>query len=269
MFGQQPSGGGGFKIPPTLIIAAVMAAFTLLKYCSSATTNPLTGETQYINVSPEQEIAMGLESRGPMSQEFGGVVQGTEADALVKKIGRELVEGTIAKQSPYKYEFHLLADNKTINAFALPGGQVFITVALLSRLENEDQLAGVLGHEIGHVIARHSAQRISQMELAQGLTGAVSMATYSPGNPNSGYIAQTVANMIGLKYGRDQELQSDDLGVRLMLETGRDPMQLLGVMEILKQASGGKQGPEYQSSHPDPENRKEKILESIQKYSRK
>ncbi|HNG89000.1 MAG TPA: M48 family metallopeptidase, partial [Saprospiraceae bacterium] len=146
------------------------------------------------------------------------------------------------------------------------GGQVFITAALYSRLKNEDQLAGVLGHEIGHVVARHSAQRLAQMELAQGLTGAVSMATYDPSNPNGGYLAQMVANMLTMKYGRDQELQSDDLGVRFMIQAGYDPEQLVEVMEILKQASGPNRVPEFQSTHPDPDNRKEKILEAIQKY---
>ena len=104
------------------------------------------------------------------------------------------------------------------------------------------------------------------MELAQGLTGAVTMATYDPNNPNSGYIAQVVSNMMQLKYGREQELQSDDLGVRFMLQAGYDPEQLIHVMEILKQAAGPNRTPEFQSTHPDPENRKEHIRAAIDKY---
>ena len=92
------------------------------------------------------------------------------------------------------------------------------------------------------------------------------MATYDPSNPNGGYLAQMVANMLTMKYGRDQELQSDDLGVRFMIQAGYDPEQLVEVMEILKQASGPNRVPEFQSTHPDPDNRKEKILEAIQKY---
>jgi predicted Zn-dependent protease len=265
---QQSNQGGGFRIPPTLIIAAVMAGFSLIRYCSTRTTNDITGETQYVSMSTEQEIAMGLQSLPQMAQEFGGEVQGTEVDALVRRVGQKLVSNSVAANTAYKesFDFHLLADEQTINAFALPGGQIFITLALLSRLENEDQLAGVLGHEIGHVVARHSAEKLAQMELAQGLTGAVSMATYNPNSPNGSYIAQTVANMMQLKYGREQELQSDDLGVRLMLESGYNPEALIGVMEILKQAGGPNRVPEHQSSHPDPENRKEKIQEAIQKY---
>jgi beta-barrel assembly-enhancing protease len=264
----QQNNGGGFRIPPTLIIALVMAGFSLLRYCGTRTTNEITGEAQYVSLSADEEIAMGLQSLPQMAGEFGGEVQGQEADAMVRAVGKKLVANTVAANTPYKdhFQFHLLADNQTINAFALPGGQVFITVALLSRLTTEDQLAGVLGHEIGHVVARHSAEKLAQMELAQGLTGAVSMATYNPNSPNGSYIAQTVANMMQLKYGREQELQSDDLGVRLMLEAGYDPRELIAVMEVLKQSAGPNRVPEHQSSHPDPENRKEKILEAIEKY---
>jgi beta-barrel assembly-enhancing protease len=265
---QQSNRSGGFRIPPTLIIALVMAGFSLFRYLATRTTNEITGEAQYVSLSADQEIAMGLESLPGLAAEFGGEVLGEEADAAVRKVGAKLVNNTVAATTPYKqaFQFHLLADNKTINAFALPGGQIFITVALLRQLTTEDQLAGVLGHEIGHVVARHSAEKIAQMELAQGLTGAVSMATYNPNGANGSYIAQTVANMMQLKYGREQELQSDELGVRLMLESGYDPMELVQVMEVLKQAAGPNKAPEHQSSHPDPENRKEKILEAIEKY---
>lgn len=269
MFGQQRS---GFRISPTLIIALVMAGFALLRYFSNSSVNAITGETQHVAMTAEQEIAMGLQSAPQMAQEFGGLSSNQQAAAIVKQIGRRVVENSAAKSTPYQYDFHLLADQRTINAFALPGGQVFITEALLFRLTsdgqnlNTDMLAGVLGHEVGHVVARHSAERLSQMELAQGLTGAVTMATYDPNNPNSGYLANMISNMVTLKYGRDQELQSDDLGVRFMLEAGFEPKYLIDVMEILKKASGPNRTPEFQSTHPDPENRAEKIREAIEKY---
>lgn len=264
MFGQRQ--GGGFRISPTILIAVVMAGFALCKYYSNSVTNPITGETQHIAISPEQEIAIGLQSAPGMANEMGGLSNNQQATTLVKQVGQKIVQSSAARQTPYQYDFHLLTDPQTINAFALPGGQVFITVGLLSRLENEDQLAGVLGHEVGHVVARHSAERMAQMELAQGLTGAVTMATYDPSNPNSGYIAQSVANMIQMKYGREQELQSDNLGVRFMLEAGYNPENLIAVMEILKQAGGPNRTPEFQSTHPDPENRKEAIQAAIQEW---
>jgi predicted Zn-dependent protease len=272
MFRNQ---SGGFRISPTLIIALVMGAFALCKYYGQSTVNGITGETQHISMTPEQEIAMGLQSAPQMAQEMGGLSNNQQAATIVKQVGQKVVRSSAAKDTPYQYDFHLLADPQTVNAFALPGGQIFITEGLLMRLTtdgkslNEYMLAGVLGHEIGHVVARHSAEKMAQMELAQGLTGAVTMATYDPSNPNAGYIAQSVANMIQMKYGRGQELQSDNLGVRFMLEAGYQPEKLIGVMEILKQASGPNNTPEFQSTHPDPENRKEAIQAAIQEWKSK
>ena len=270
MFGQNQ--GSRFRIPPTLLIAVVMAGFALCKYYSSSSTNEITGQTQHISMSPEQEIALGLQSAPEMAQEMGGLSANEQVTAIVKQVGQKVVQSSAAARTPYQYNFHLLADPNTINAFALPGGQIFITEGLLMRLStdgrtlNEDMLAGVLGHEIGHVVARHSAEKMAQMELAQGITGAVTMATYDPSNPNSAYIAQSVANMIQLKYGREQELQSDNLGVRFMLESGYQPERLIQVMEVLKQASGPNRTPEFQSSHPDPENRQEAIRAAIEHW---
>lgn len=274
MFAQRSGSGGGLRINPTLIIALVMAAVTLFKYYGNSSYNEITGEKQHISLDPEQEIAMGLQSAPQMIAEMGGVSNNPTLTNIVKQTGMKIVQNSDASKTVYngRFEFHLLADNQTVNAFALPGGQIFITMALLQRLStdgktlNEDMLAGVLGHEVGHVVGRHSAEKIAQMELAQGLTGAVSMATYDPNNPNGSYMAQTVANMLQLKYGRDQETQSDDLGVRFMMQAGYDPENLVYVMEVLKQASGGSSVPEFQSSHPDPDNRKEAILAAIQKY---
>lgn len=263
---RQNSGGG--RLRPTLLIALLMAVIALWRYYGNTSFNEITGEKQHVAISAQQEIAMGLESAPQMAAQFGGLSTNQRATAAVKQVGQRIVSGSTAKNTPYQYDFHLLADAQTINAFALPGGQIFITEGLLGRLQNEDQLAGVLGHEVGHVVARHSAERLAQMELAQGITGAITMATHDPENPNNaGYIAQVVANMMTLKYGRDQELQSDELGVRFMVEAKYNPEALIGVMEILKQASGPNRTPEFQSSHPDPENRAERIREAIAKYS--
>jgi predicted Zn-dependent protease len=262
---SQQQGGGLFssRFKLTLLIGAVMAAFSLLKYYGNSQINPITGENQRVSLSAEQEVAIGLQSAPHMVQQHGGLHPDQRAQSHVKSIGQKLIDNTIAQKSGYEYDFHLLSDPQTVNAFALPGGQVFITAALYSRLENDDQLAGVLGHEVGHVIHRHGAERMAKMELTQGLTGAAVLAA---GNPNNAQFVQMVSNLINMKYGRDQELESDDFGVRLMMEAGYDPKQLVGVMDILEKASGGSRTPEFQSSHPSPENRREKILESINKY---
>ncbi|MBU6341272.1 MAG: M48 family metallopeptidase [Bacteroidetes bacterium] len=261
--------------PFSILIAILVAGAALFKYYSNSSFNEITGEKQHIAVTPEQEIAMGLQSTPGMADEFGGFSTNKNALALINEVGQNVVQHSAAAQTPYKYDFHLLADPETINAFALPGGQIFITEGLLGRLTkngrtiDKDMLAGVLGHEIGHVVARHSAEKMAEMELAQGITGAVTMATYDPNNPNSGYLAQAVANMIQLKYGRDQELQSDNLGVRFMLEAGYHPEKLIDVMEILKQSAGPDRTPEFQSTHPDPENRAVKIKAAIEEWRHK
>ena len=264
-YGGQTYGGGrrrGMgKI--TLIIALVMAAFYVLRYCSYRQQNDITGETQYISISQEQEIALGLQSAPKMAAQHGGLLDNQEAQDYVDMVGQRIVRKAVLEETGYQFDFHLLADPRVVNAFALPGGQVFITQALFSKLETEDQLAGVLGHEIGHVVGRHGAERIAKQELTQGLTGA---AVIAAGDYSTAQAAQMIANLVNMKYGRGQELSSDDLGVKFMMQAGYRPEDMIGVMEILKAASGDNRQPEFFSTHPDPGNRMEEIKNSIDKY---
>lgn len=257
-------GTGRFKI--FLIIGLLMAGFHTFRYFTNTQTNPITGEEQRIQWTTEEEIGIGLQSVPQMAQQHGGLHPDQRAQDLVDQIGGRLVNSTIVKKSGYPYEFHLLADERTVNAFALPGGQVFITAALFSRLKNEDQVAGVLGHEIGHVIHRHGAERMSRTGFINGLIQSVMIG--SGGDQSMAQIANVVGNYTSMSYGRDQELESDDFGVRLMLEAGYNPEELIGVMDVLEEASGGSRTPEFQSTHPSPENRREKIREAIKKYEK-
>ncbi|MGB3776149.1 MAG: M48 family metalloprotease [Leeuwenhoekiella sp.] len=243
-----------------LVIGIVIVAFGLFKYFGSQEENPYTGRTQAISMSPEQEIAIGLQSAPAMIQQYGGMYPDQQLQDRVDAVGTKLVNNTIARETPYQYEFHLLSDDRTVNAFALPGGQVFITYALLSKMDNEDQLAGVLGHEIGHVIGKHSAERIASSELWKTISTGAEVGA------NAGEMTSAIGQNILLKNGRGDELESDDLGVRFMLEAGYNPEAMIEVMQILKAASGGRDVPEFQSTHPDPENRIAKIKEAIAKY---
>ncbi len=249
--------GGG------IVLALILAGFALFKYYSSSQYNEITGETQHISITAEQEIALGVHSLPAMVEQYGGLHPDAEAQKFVKQIGQRIVQNSDARQTPYQYDFHLLADAEVVNAFALPGGQVFITTALFNKLKTEDQLAGIFGHEVGHVVARHGAERIAKQELTQGLTGAAVVAS---GDYNTAQAAQMIAGLINMSYGRDQELESDDLGVRFMLQAGYDAEALIGVMQILEQASGGQRQPEFLSTHPSPENRVQKIKDAIAKY---
>jgi len=253
------------KNPLLKIGLGILAAmFALISYCNKGQINPVTGEKQWVSLTPQQEVALGLQSTPQMVAEFGGEYPDAKLQQYVSEVGNKLVTNTEASKSSYQFGFHLLNDSKTINAFALPGGQIFITYALISKLENEDQLAGVLGHEIGHVIARHGSQHMAKQELTQGLVGAAQVALSDPNNPNaSAAIAQYVGNFINLKYGRNDELQSDKFGVKYMYQCGYKPEEMIGVMEILKAASGGGSQSDFMSTHPNPENRIEHIKEEI------
>lgn len=264
--GQRTSWGGSPRrrnVGGGIIIAILLAGFALCKYYGQNQYNEVTGTNQHISITADQEIQLGLQSMPTMVQEFGGLHPDEDAQRLVKQVGQRIVKNSAAQKTPYQYDFHLLADPNVVNAFALPGGQVFITAALFSKLETEDQLAGVFGHEIGHVVARHGAERIAKEELTQGLTGAAVVAS---GDYNTAQAAQMIANLVNMSYGRDQELQSDDLGVRFMTEAGYNPEALIGVMQILESASGGQKQPEFLSTHPSPANRIERIKEAIAKY---
>lgn len=251
---------GGRKVK--LLIGAAIVLFAVIKYCASAEVNPYTGENQHIALTEEQEIALGIQAAPQMAAQHGGLHPDENYQAFVDQVGEKLVNSSIARETNYRYDFHLLADSQTINAFALPGGQIFITYALFSKLENEDQLAGVLGHEIGHVIGRHSAERMAKQGLTQGIISGVAVGI----DPNTAQGAAAIAQMLNMQYGRDDELQSDDLGVRFMLKAGYNAEEMIGVMEILKAAAGPNRVPERMSTHPDPENRIEKIREAIEKY---
>ncbi|MFH6604711.1 M48 family metalloprotease [Maribacter algicola] len=242
-----------------ILIGLAIVAFAFIKRCNSKETNEYTGRVQTINMTAEQEIAIGLQSAPEMAQQHGGLYPDERLQTFVDAVGNKLVNNSMARETPYQYDFHLLADERTINAFALPGGQIFITYALFSQL-NEAQLAGVLGHEIGHVIGRHSAERIAESDFWRTLTMGASV-----GGDMGGLVSGIGQNTL-LKNGRGDELESDDLGVLLMIRSGYDPREMIRVMEILKSASGPNRVPEFQSTHPDPENRIEKIKEAIAKY---
>lgn len=251
------------KVGFRFMIGVVIVLFAVVKYCSSAETNPYTGKEQHITISPDEEVALGLRSAPQMAAQFGGLHPSREAQALVDAVGNKLVANTVARETPYSFEFHLLADPSTINAFALPGGQIFITYGLFSQLETEGQLAGVLGHEIGHVVGRHSADQMSKQGLTQGILSGVAIGSESAATTQ---MAAVVANMINMKYGRSDELESDDLGVRFMIRSGYDPHDMIGVQQILKSAAGPNRTPEFQSTHPDPDNRIAHIRAAIEKY---
>ncbi len=248
-----------------LLMALLVAISSLFSYCGSKEYNPVTGEKQYIGMTARQEISLGVQAVDEMLREHGGLHPDPALQRRIDEVGFQLVRNSRAAKTPWKYEFHLLRDPDTVNAFALPGGQIFVTAGLFDRFTSEDQLAAVLAHEIAHVVARHSAQRLAKAELTQGLTTAVMVAS---GDATAGQISAVIGQLIHMKYGREDELESDRLGVFFMAEAGYDPRAMVALMRILRESRAGVSMPEFFSTHPNPGNRIEKIEEAIREIPR-
>ncbi len=275
-FPSQPAGPMGrnplsvWKI--RLLIALAVVAFTVIAYYARpGDENQMTGERQRVAFGEEaDEIQMGLNAVRQMGNEFGPADRDPEAQAWVKRVGERLLQGLDdslhpgGRENPYRnnFEFTLLADPKTVNAFALPGGKIFITRGLFTALQTEGQLAGVLGHEIGHVIERHSNQQMAKQKLFQGLAAAGGVAG---GSQQSAQMAQAAAQLFSMKYGREAELEADNWGVRLTTLAGYDPRAMLGVMQVLEKVGAGNSPPEFFSTHPKPANREAYLKELIAK----
>jgi predicted Zn-dependent protease len=243
-------------------IGAIFAIFGMFNYFTNVSENPITGEQQRVQLSPEQEVVIGRQSAPQMAEQHGNLYPDQTLQAYVDEVGNRVVQNSVAKGSPYPFEFHLLRDPQTINAFALPGGQVFLTAALLGKLNSEAQLAGVLGHEVGHVIGRHGAEHLAKQQLGGALVNAVGIASSdgSGGGQQAAILAQAVNQMVNLKYGREDELESDRLGFQFMTQAGYNPVGIVELMQILDDARGNAGGqPEFMSTHPDPGNRIEQL----------
>jgi len=214
--------------------------------------NPATGQKELNLVSESQEIAMGLEAAQQVAAQMGGYTD-TAWQGYVSRLGLQLAAKSERPQLPWHFT---VVDDPQVNAFALPGGQLYITRGILANMNSEAELAGVLGHEIGHVTARHSATQMSRAQLAQlGLgLGAVlrpDLAQYA------GVVSQGL-QLLFLKYTRDDETQADMLGFRYALNSGYDPHAMLDLFSMLQgveSASGQERLPAWAVTHPFPENR--------------
>lgn len=250
-----------------LVILLLFVAFGAIKFFATTdlVKNPYTGEEQRISLSPKEEILLGLQSADRLIDLHGGQHPDQKAQATVDAVGQRLVThvNRMAKfDDPinYNFEFHLLADDQRINAFALPGGQIFITAALFKELENLDQLAGVLGHEVGHVICRHSNEQMSKSGLLKSIGTGIGVAIGGGENMAAGQqVGQLVNKVISTKYGREDEYESDEIGAVLMYHAGFNPREILGVLRILRDAAKGARQVEMLSTHPHPENRIERV----------
>lgn len=210
-------------------------------------------------MSVQQEIELGRQSHEKFEREFGGVYPDQEVQQYVNRVGLDMAR--YAGRPRMVWQFRVLNSDQ-INAFAVPGGYIYITRGLLFHLNNEAQLAGVLGHESGHIAHRDSVHQIQQAQLLQG--GVLLAGIF--GGDTAGDIAGVVASLGLLKYTRDQEKSADLAGLQYMTQAGYNPRGMVQLMRILQQA-GGDGGPQFLSTHPDPGNRIEYLTETInEKY---
>jgi len=219
-------------------------------FSTACATNPVTGRRELSLVSEAQEVQMGREGAQADLQRIGEYAN-PEAQALVRRMGSQMAAKSERPNLPW--EFHVL-DDAAVNAFAYPGGFIFVTRGLMTHMNSEAELAEVIGHEIGHVTAKHTVAAISKQQVAQiGLVGA---SVLSSQVAKYGDLLGTGASLLFLKFGRDDELQADALGFQYSLAQGYDVREAPKVFQTLGRLAGdGGRVPEWQSTHPDPGNR--------------
>lgn len=235
----------------------VAAAAATIVACA---TNPATGKKQLMLVSEAQELAMGKEADQQAVAAYG-LYPDDEVQAYVQGLGQRLAKASERPSLPWSFK---VVDDATVNAFALPGGFIYVTRGIMAHLRSEAELAGVLGHEIGHVTGRHSAAQMSKQQLAMG--GLMVGMIVEPELQRFGGIAQQGLGLLFLKFGRDDENQADELGLRYMTREDYEPREMIEVFGVLDRASSGAgRMPDWLSTHPSPGNRQAHIQELITK----
>jgi predicted Zn-dependent protease len=237
-----------------IILGAILAL--LFIGCSKA---PITGRSQFIMVSPQQELALGYQSAKQVLEKEK-VSTDPQKNAMVKRIGERIAK--VTGQSSYKWEFFVIDNNKEANAFCLPGGKVFVYTGIFKYANNDDELAAVMGHEIGHALARHGAERMSAGQLQQmggQVLGAVMQGRGNPKNTAMVMQAFGIGSQLGvmLPHSRTQEYEADNIGLVLSAKAGYNPQSALTFWEKFSKSGAGQ--PEYLSTHPAPTNRIAKI----------
>lgn len=235
-------------------------ALMLLVALPACATNPATGKRQLMLVTEAQEIAMGRQADQEVEGAYG-LYPDEKVQAYVARLGASLVSGSERQNLPWTFR---VVDDPTVNAFALPGGFIYVTRGLMTHLNSEAELVSVLAHEIGHVTARHSAAMISKQQFAM-LGLGVGMVV-RPELQQFGQLAQTGVGLMFLKFGRDAERQADDLGLRYLGRQGYDPQEAVEVFSVLERASqktGEGRLPSWLSTHPAPEDRAQRLRTTI------
>jgi len=249
------------RIRRLILVTACAGSFLATSSCS---VNPATGKRQLTLISEQQEIAMGREADGDVIDSFG-LYPDDDLQTYIQDLGARIAADSERPDLTWTFR---VVDDPVVNAFAIPGGYIYITRGILAHFNSEAELASVLGHEIGHVTARHSVEQMSQAQLAQIGLG-VAMAAGERFRSLAGLASQGL-QLLFLKFSRDDEKQADDLGLRYMTREGYDPNQMPKVFHTLDrvgEAQGAGDVPEWTSTHPNPERRASRITDQIKALS--
>lgn len=235
--------------------AATRLSATLL-LAAACSFNPATGRLQLTTVTESEEIALGKENDAQVVEVLG-LYEDERLSTRVSEVGAKLVAQSERPELPWTFR---VLDDPTVNAFALPGGYVYVTRGLLVHLRSTDELAAVLGHEIGHVTARHGVVQLRKTRVAAASVGV--LRVIDPNLRHVGGIAAGTAGLVLLKHGREDEYEADGLGVRYTQRAGYAPGAAVAVFDVLVRVSRAEPGgrvPTWLSTHPDPELRRERV----------
>ncbi|MFB6274096.1 MAG: M48 family metalloprotease [Salinibacter sp.] len=241
------------------IVLAVVGVWLLLSYTPGDTfLNPFSGQRESVALPEDWQIRLGRDSARDVERELGGQLHNPELQSRVRQIGRDLV-GALRRwerqyQDPrwnaFPFRFQIVASDQ-VNALALPGGPIYITRGLLAKLQRNEEIAGVLGHELGHVVLRHGAEKLAaNLKTSAALWGVKRIFGQEPAEWAGG-----AAALLNLKYSRDQEREADRFGYQLACLSNYDPQGLIGVLRVLRSMQSGQGTLEIFQTHPHPGNR--------------
>jgi predicted Zn-dependent protease len=236
-------------VPSSRLCGVLLCAL----WAVACATNPVTGKRQLALISEAQEIEMGREADKEVAASFG-LYPDESMQRYIQDLGSRIAATTERPALPWTFR---VVDDPAVNAFAIPGGFIYVTRGIMTHLNSEAELAAILGHEIGHVTARHSVSQMSKQQLAQ--VGLAAGMIVSPEFAQFGNLASAAMGLMFMKFSRSDESQSDALGLKYMMAGGYDPRTLpnvFGMLEALSQQSGAGRLPQWMSTHPDPENRR-------------